>query len=183
MRWLGAVALAGTAIHYAYHLYHQRAWDLLWACHVAAALIGVGCLLDWPACVGIGVLWLIVGVPLWLLDLATGGEFTPTSVLTHVVGLVIGLIFVAARGMPAGAWWQALLALVALQQLCRRVTPERANVNIAFAVHKGWEHWFPSYFWYWLLWAGVFALTFAASEWGLRWMFGTYPRGVEAASP
>ncbi len=180
MKWLGMIALAGTAIHYGYHLYHHRPWDLLWACHVAAALIGLGCLFEWPACVGIGVLWLIVGVPLWILDIASRGDWTPTSFFTHIVGLVVGLIYIGARGMPAGAWWQAVLALIVLQQLCRWVTPASENVNVAFAVYKGWERWFPSYLWYWLLLTVLFALVFAGSEWGMRWLWGTCPRSPEA---
>jgi hypothetical protein len=181
MRWLGVLALAGTAIHWAYHLVHQRPWDLLWACHLAAALIGIGCLLDWPPGVGIGVLWLCVGVPLWVLGLATGDEFAPTSILTHVGGMAIGLIYVGYRGMPVGSWWQAILALIALQQLCRWVTPADKNVNMAFAVYQGWETWFPSYLWYWVLFTIVFALVFFGSEWGLRFVFGTNPRAPEAS--
>jgi hypothetical protein len=172
MKWFGLLVLAGTAIHYGYHLYHHRPWDLLWACHVAAALVGIGCLLDWPPCVGIGLLWLMAGVPLWVLDLVTGGEMTPTSILTHLGGLAVGMSYVGVRGMSAGSWWQAGLALIALQLLCRWVTPASENVNIAFTVYKGWERWFPSYFWYWLMLTIVFALVFALSEYGLRWLFG-----------
>lgn len=172
MKWLGLAALLGTAIHYTYHLYHQRPWDLLWACHVAALLIGVGCLFDWPPCVGVGVLWLVVGVPMWLLDLATGGELTPTSLLTHVGGLTVGLIYIGNRGMPSGAWWQAILAMAALQLVCRWTTPADANVNLAHAVYQGWEGWFPSYRWYWVFLMGVFGVVFVAAEWGLTWSFG-----------
>jgi hypothetical protein len=173
MKWLGFAALAGVAIHFAYHLYHQRPWDLLWACHIAALLVGIGTVLDWPSAVGIGLLWLVIGVPLWLLDLALGGELTPTSILTHAGGMIVGLIYIGSRGMPAGAWWQASAALIAMQQLCRWATPAAENVNVAFAVYKGWERWFPDYFWYWLMLTVAFALVFAGAEWGLRWAYGT----------
>src|SRR5262249_56943207 len=80
---------------------------------------------------------------------AAGGEFTPTSVLTHVGGLVIGLVGLWRLGMPAQVWWKALLALAALQQLCRWVTPREANVNVAFAVYPWMEAYFSSYWRYW----------------------------------
>jgi hypothetical protein len=179
MKWFGLLLLTGTAVHYGYHLYHQRPWDLLWACHVGAVLVGLGCLFDWPSCVGIGLLWLLVGVPLWILDLISGAELAPTSILTHVGGLALGITYVCLRGMSAGSWWKASLALIALQQLCRLVTPAEANVNIAFTIHKGWERWFPSYFWYWLVLTILFALVFAGSEFGLRWLCGTNPRSPE----
>ena len=181
MNWLGLLALAGTAIHWAYHLYHQRPWDLLWACHLAAVLIGIGCIFDWPACVGVGVMWLSVGVPMWIISLATGEEFAPTSLLTHVGGLTVGLIYVAERGMWPGAWWQALIALIVLQRVCRWVTPADANVNLAVAVPKGWESWFPSYIWYWLLMTLVFAMVFVSTELALRWMWGANPHPPEAS--
>lgn len=177
MKWLGLVALVGTAIHCGYHLYHHRPWDLLWACHVAAGLIGIGCVIEWPSIVGVGVLWLIVGLPMWILYLATGGEFTPTSLLTHVLGLAIGIAFVVARGMPAGVWWQAILGMIALQLMTRWTTPATENVNLAFSVHRGWEGWFRSYAWYWATLTVVFAITFVASEWLLRLIFGETPRG------
>ena len=102
-------------------------------------------LLEQPVVVAVGVLWLLVGLPLWLLELAGGGEFIPTSLLTHVLGLVVGLVGVWRLGMPEGAWWKATLALLVLNQLCRWVTPVKANVNVAFAIHPGWDRWFSSH--------------------------------------
>lgn len=34
--------------------------------------------------------------------------------------------------MPRGVWWRAVAGFVALQLLCRLVTPDAANVNGAF---------------------------------------------------
>jgi hypothetical protein len=47
--------------------------------------------------------------------------------------------------LPRHAWWQAVLAFLALQQVCRWLTPPAANINLAFAVWQGWEARFPSY--------------------------------------
>lgn len=168
MKWLGLLALAFFAVHCAYHVRGGRAEDVLWVCHVAAAVIGIGLLAGWATGVAVGVTWLAVGVPLWLLDLAAGGEFTPTSVLTHVGGLVIGLIGLWQLGMPAQVWWKALLALAALQQLCRWVTPEKANVNVAFTVYPWLEAYFSSYWRYWAVMLLVFGVLYFAAEQALR---------------
>lgn len=168
MRWLGALVLTGTAVHAAYHLRHGRPWDLLWMCHVGSLLVGLGLLFRWPQAMGIGVLWLAAGLPFWLLDLATGGEFMPTSLFTHVGGLIAGIVGVIKLGMPAGGWWKAVLALAALHQACRWLTPATANVNLAFSVHPGWERWFPSYRWYYATLLVTLAAAFFGIERGLR---------------
>ena len=84
--------------------------------------------------------------------------------LTHVGGLAVGLVGLWHLGMPGQVWWKALpLALAALQQLCRWVTPaEAVNVNVAFSVYAGMKPYFASYGAYLatmtVLFAGIFFL-------------------------
>jgi hypothetical protein len=147
-RWLvvcGLIAVACYAAHAAFHTLHGRWYDALWSCHVAAMLVGVGLLTGRPTVNAVGVLLGCMGLPLWLLDLAGGGELFPTSILTHVVALLIGLYGVSRLGMPRGAWWKATATLVALIGLCRLLTPPEANVNVAFAIQRGWERQFASH--------------------------------------
>jgi len=56
---VGLLALAFYAVHCAWHVRQGHAEDGLWACHVAAALIGVGLLGGWATPVAIGVTWLM----------------------------------------------------------------------------------------------------------------------------
>jgi hypothetical protein len=142
---LGIAAVACYAIHAAAHLVRGEWYDLFWACHVAALLVGGGLLARSAATNSVGVLLGLMGLPLWLADLAAGGEFYPTSVLTHVVALCIGLYGVFRLGMPRGSWWRATLVLVGLIGLCRLATPAGPNVNVAFAIQHGWESHFASH--------------------------------------
>ena len=87
----GGVALGCYAVHAVFHLLHNRPEDLLWACHLGAALVGIGLMISSPTLNGIGTLFLCLGTPLWLMDLAGGGEFYPTSCFTHIGGLAIGM--------------------------------------------------------------------------------------------
>src|SRR4051812_34262526 len=148
MTWLGLLALTFFATHAGFHLWHGRPEDLLWSCHVGTATVGISLLCGSAGGNAVGVLFLLIGVPLWLLDVATGGELTPTSVPTHLGGLAIGLIGVYRLGLPQNSWWKGLLALVALLLFCRCATPESANVNVVFRVQPGWESRFPSHGWY-----------------------------------
>ncbi len=53
--------------------------------------------------------------------------------------------------MPRFSWLAALSGLSGLIGVSRVATPPEANVNLAFAVWKGWETYFPSHFWYMVL--------------------------------
>ncbi len=143
---LGLAAIAFYAFHAGYYLLvrHEPA-NVLWACHVASVLIGLGLIVGSPTLNAVGFLWLMVGIPLWVIDLATGGELLATSLFTHVGSPIVGAVGLRRLGLPRGSWAWALVALFALHVLCRFVTPTRANVNLAHAIWPGWEALFPSH--------------------------------------
>src|SRR5437016_6118572 len=123
----GILALSFYVAHAAAHLLAHRPADLLWACHLACVWIGAGALFSMATPAAIGVSWLALGVPLWILDLATGGEFFPTSLLTHVGGAVVGVLVVRRLGVPRGTWWRATAALFVLHLVTRAVPSARAS--------------------------------------------------------
>jgi hypothetical protein len=142
---LGLLAVVFYAVHASHELWMGRPEGLLWSCHLGSLAVGVGLLLRWPTWIGVGLLWLVVGLPLWAIESARRVGFEPTSPLTHVGGLVLGLLGVRKLGLPRPIWWKASALLVALQLVSRWITPERANINLAFAIWPGWERYFPSY--------------------------------------
>ena len=142
---LAALALGCYAIHAAWHLANGAPEHLLWTCHLAVVLVAIGFLLASPTWNAIGLCWSAMGNPLWLLDLAAGGEFIPTSLFTHAGGLALAIVGLRRFGMPAGVWWKAGALFAALQMASRAITPAEENVNVAFRVWTGWEGVFPSY--------------------------------------
>jgi hypothetical protein len=147
----GLAAIFFYAVRAGFYLARGEPHNLLWSCHVACLLVGLGWLLASRTLNAIGFLWAAIGLPLWLVDLTTGGEFVAASLLTHVGGLALGGFGVRALGLPRAAWWQASLALAAMLGLTRALAPPASNVNLAFGVWKGWEAWFPSHALYLLL--------------------------------
>jgi hypothetical protein len=143
-------------------------YNLLWSCHLACLLVGFGFLLSSPTLNAIGFLWVTVGLPFWFLDLATGGRFMPSSLLTHFGGFALGFFGIRTLGMPAGAWWKAILALAGLQLLTRAVNSPAGNVNLAFGVWSGWEPWFPSHGVYLLMLGALSAAVFFLTSLLLR---------------
>lgn len=169
----GGAALAFYAIHAGQHLVRGHPEDLLWACHLGAVLVGVGILIRSATLNAVGFLWLCMGTALWAIDLSAGGEFIPTSLLTHVGGLAVGGVGVFRLGMPRHAWWKAILAFLILQQLSRWFTSAETNVNLAFGVASGWEDVFPSHLAYLALLVAVGAAAFFGVERAARGLLGT----------
>lgn len=145
---LGIIALAGYGVHAVFHLSRGEPEDLLWACHLAAAIVGFGLIARSAPMVTTGTLLLCMGTPLWAVDLAQGSEFTPTSLGTHALGLAAGFWGVWKLGASAGAWWKAALVLVASIAVGRLVTPAASNVNLAFAIPPGMDRYFSNHFVY-----------------------------------
>ena len=145
LKTLGVIAIACYGIHAAVSVKRGEPQDLLWACHIAALLVGIGLLLGSVTLNAIGLLWSSVGTAFWILYLATGGELIAASFLTHGSALVAGTIGVRRLGMPRGAAWKAMAAFVLLWIATRVLTPPSANVNLAFAVYDGWQGWFSTY--------------------------------------
>jgi hypothetical protein len=169
-RALALLAVVFYAVHACVHLARGEPYDLLWGCHVASLLIGAGLMWRIALLNAIGVLWACFGLPIWLLYTATGGEFMPTASLTHVGGLAVGLYGVRLLGFPRGSALKALASYFGLWVLTRVVTPESANVNLAFHVHPGWEDRFTTYPVYFATLFLAAALAFVVCEAAFRHM-------------
>jgi hypothetical protein len=141
----GALGLFCFVAHGAVHVARHEAYEMLWTCNASALVIGLAGLLRSRTGLAIGLCWLSIGVPLWLVDLAGGGELMPSSILTHVVGPLGAILALVRVGWPPSAWWKAATALTALLGVTRLATPAKANVNLAFRVWPGWEALFPNH--------------------------------------
>lgn len=160
----GVAALACWMIHGGNHVLRGTAHDLLWACNVAVPLLAIGCFLGLRVMCAIAVLWLSFGTPIWLLDLATGAGLIPTSVFVHLVAPVIGIAALRKLGWPPRAWLSATIASALLLAVTRLAGSPRANVNLVFRVHDGWEKHFASHPMFVALLLGASALVFFAID-------------------
>jgi len=142
---LGLLAFGFYLVHATYHVLDHHPENLLWSCHLATVLVGIAFLRGSATVNGIAFLWLLVGDLIWVIDLANGAEFLPTSLFTHVGGLILSVVALGRLGMPRQVWWKAMLAIWMLQNVTRQIAPPTGNVNLAFGVWPGWEGLFPSY--------------------------------------
>lgn len=177
-RALGFLAFACYALHAGYFLHTERPSHLLWGCHVASLGVGTGLLLKKPTFNAMGVIALFWGTPMWIFDVSTGGEFLPTSMATHFGGLVLGLIGLRWLGLPKHTWTKVAAFTLMLMVICRAITLEAANVNLAFGPPKGWESKFPPYPVFGLIVLSCCSMTFLSAELVLRYVFRVPQPGV-----
>lgn len=166
--FLGLLSVIFFSINLFFWILRGVPSNFLWACHLGALAVGVGLLLRLPLLNAVGVLWLGLGNGMWLLYMLGGGPVFPTSVLTHVGGLLIGILGVRQIGLGKRSWLWAIIILVLLRLVSRQFTPEAENINLAFRVHEGWETVFPSFFWYSVMLLFVSSLSFIIMEQLLR---------------
>ncbi len=132
LAFCGLLAIGFLAIHSAAHVARGTPEDAIWVCHASNLFIGIGLLSRNSTLNAVGLLILTVGVPLWLVDLATGGDFLATSLLTHLGGLLVAVFGAQRLGLPRRVWFKTLIAATALIIASIWWTPPGANVNLAF---------------------------------------------------
>lgn len=176
-----APGFAGIAFFLAHAIWHYFDGDIrnaIWACHCATLLIGIGALVRNADLVGIGSLWLVIGIPLWLYYLLKGGRFYPTSVLTHGGGAIVALLVLRRLRWPRGAWWKAVAALTVLVVLSRLLTPSDLNVNLVFRIAEPSSRGADSPVLLSCLMAAVISVTFFVADRVLRRVFPMESRRV-----
>jgi hypothetical protein len=142
---LGAASVCFYAAHAGRYVLRHESENVLWICHLGSLLVGIGLLTRQGTLNAIGTLWLLVGLPLWIYDLVKVGDWSATSIVTHVFGPIIGLIGVRSLGMPKGLWWKSLVGLAPIYLLSRLLTAPEANINLSHRMYPGSEAVFPNY--------------------------------------
>lgn len=175
LRALGFLPLAFFAAYLLMVCGEGRAGESLWMCHVANALLGCALLFGWPKLARIAVAWIVIGIPLWLIDAWVIRAIEPVSILSHFGGLAVGLYALSAVRMRENPWLSGLVSFLAIQQLSRWVTDPGLNVNLAHQVYEGSRAWFARYEPYWL----VTTAAAAVALWGIgRLLMLSFP-GVQ----
>lgn len=144
-RLAGLLALAFYLAHAIDLLRLHPPEVLLWSCDVAAFLVAVSLLGGFARINAAAGIVLLAGLPLWVVDLASGGEFRPTSPLIHVGSLALGIAGMRRLGVPRASGVVAVLVMAGATLAARFTGSVEENVNLAHAVQPGWEGTFPSH--------------------------------------
>lgn len=137
----------------AYALEHGREnlAELLWACHVCTALLGLGLLLGlWRLVAAAALFYVTVGVPAWLLEVVASGTTTASSLALHLATPLVGGLALRGRPPPRGTVALAFALYPAVLLLSRMLTDPARNINVAHAVWPAMSPYFPSLGLYWV---------------------------------
>jgi len=150
--------------------------ELLWACHVASALGGVGLLLRSRRLVALAFLFHVaVGAPAYALEVAASRTTTWESALLHLLTPAATWV-VARHGLPRRTWLAAWGLYLALLPLSFLTTPPGPNVNLA---HGLWSPLFGAPGAAWVSWlvngAAVGLALYLASRALRRWLPAAAP--------
>jgi hypothetical protein len=149
-RLLGLVPLAIYLAHFRYNWSLGNPGNGLWMCHVSNLSLAFGLMLAQPVLIRLAVLWIIPGIPLWIMDMMRTGQMPAVTFFSHIGGLAVGLVALARVRGDRWAWLYGIGCYLVVQHLCRLVTRPELNVNVAHTMYYGWDRFFSSYWQYWV---------------------------------
>ena len=136
-RWVGFLIFAVLVAHAVLtKLPFGLLPEMLYACHVATAILAVGVLFQIKELIIFGFSFHL-GAGMWgyFFDLVATRTTTWTSVLVHATPLVIGFAEVRRSGLPRWAPRVSCVFLVLTMVVAYFFTPPALNINLA---HKAW---------------------------------------------
>lgn len=157
VRLLGLLPLAFFIAHFWVYALAELPYsthNMLWMCNVSNLTLAIGLLFDLKWLTRVSVIWLIPGLPLWLVEVVGHGGWMLTSFLTHIGALIVGLIAMRWVRTDKWMWLYAFAWFLFIQQISRIITSNEYphwNVNAAHAIYKGYENVVSHYWQFWMI--------------------------------
>ena len=136
------------------------------SCNISNLMLGIGMIFGAPLLVRVATIWLIIGLPMWIIDAAVTRDLWWSSIYSHVGGFLIGLYAISKTRATGRSWLPALIWFVFLQMITRYTTAPELNVNIAHFPYELIKGWFTSY---WMFWPACL-LVVTAMVWVVEFM-------------
>jgi uncharacterized membrane protein len=178
-RWVTILVVAVLVAHaFVAKMPHGLLIEMLWACHVATSLMGLGILLQKKELVIFGFSFHL-GAGMWgyFFDILATRATTWTSVLVHALPLAIGFFEVRRSGLPRWAPWISFAFLISMMFVALYLTPPDLNINLA---HRAWapaERLTGALWVTWLVNIGFAGFLIFSSDWLVRkWLVRYTPQ-------
>ena len=157
-RWLGWGILVTLALYAASR--GPLLPEMLWSCHAATALVGLGLVLGSRRLVAAGFLFhAALGFPGFLLLVAAKQWFSAASAWVHVLPLVAGGAYLQGRELPRATVLHSWLILPVMLPISYWLTPAALNVNLSHGPWGPVAGYFPNR---WVFYAALGAVNLAA---------------------
>ncbi|MBL8020693.1 MAG: hypothetical protein JNM27_13565 [Leptospirales bacterium] len=144
--------------------------QILWWCNISNLLLGLAILAGNARGVWLASFMLILGTPIWLLDVWATGDFTIYSVFTHIISPGMGIYCVRRLAVTRGIWWQSMLYYFSLMLLSRMLTAPALNVNLAHDIYASAKPFIQNYWLYTAMNSSLLAVSlFITEKLASRW--------------
>lgn len=151
LRLMALLPLIFFSLHLVHH-YKQRApSNMLWMCNISNFTLCLGLLLGISLVIRVSVLWLVVGFPLWIIDLLQFGQTPLTTFFVHIGGGFVGLYALKHIKFEKNIWAYAFGWYLIVQQFCRMYTLSSLNINLAHNSRELLNIKINNYFLYWII--------------------------------
>jgi hypothetical protein len=143
--------------------------EMLYACHIATAILALGVLFQVKELVIFGFSFHL-GAGMWgyFFDIVAMRTTTWTSVLVHTLPLYVGFSEVRRSGLPRWAPWVSFGYLILSMVIAYLFTPPALNINLA---HRSWApvgQWTSALWVTWLINIGFAGFLILTSDWLVR---------------
>lgn len=142
---LGSIILIIVFWHIVDTILNYTPQMLLYVCYTSNIILGIGIFLNSSNMIGIGVGWLLIGFPLWLIDSILFKDVQISGMFFHVVSLIIGLYLLKYHKISSLICAPAIIIALVLFVFSRLFTNPEYNINAAFRIYQGWEKYFTNY--------------------------------------
>jgi len=130
----------------------EHGWVLLWGCDASTAAIAIGLMLGAHRLFAAGALFHIaIGVPAFVIGLATTYVPTITGVGVHTLPPIVGALVITRRGLPGRPAIAAAAGYLGLMAAAYLIAPAGENINFSRAVFPPLARFFPSLLLFWLV--------------------------------
>ena len=138
------------------------------SCHVSTLLLGFGMVVGRMFMIRVASIWLVIGLPMWLIDAWVSREIWLASIYSHVGGFLLALYAMKRVRATGRSWFPSLIWFVLLQLMTRYTTRPELNINLAHHPYELFKDSFSNYWTFWpvcllvitaLVWIVEFGLT------------------------
>jgi hypothetical protein len=180
---------AGLAVLMIAHVVRlpEHAWVLLWGCDASTVAIAIGLMFGTYRLFAAGALFhLSIGVPAFIIGLATTYVPTVTGVGVHTLPPLVGAVVIARRGLRGRPALSAAAGYAGLMIASYLFAPVELNINFCRAVFPPLARFFPSLLLFWLVHLTAAAIVLLSMQALLRRLvraFSSAPRPVPLPPP
>lgn len=143
--------------------------NIFWMCNISNLTLALGLFFHQQKIVAISTLWLLFGIPLWVIDLIEFHQTPLSTFLAHIGGVTIALYTYRHSVKIDRVWYWALIWFLLVQAFCRIFTGSNLNINLAHQI-RGTSY-FGHYWQFWISMILVIATMLFLLETVLQWIF------------